>query len=70
MFRPCAVIPVYDHERAIGRVVENVAALQLPCTLVDDGSGADCQRELRRIACRVPGVMLLRLPVRAGRRVP
>lgn len=67
MFRPCAVIPVYDHEHAIGRVVESVAAVGLPCILVDDGSGPACRRELARIASGVAQVNLLRLDANSGK---
>jgi glycosyltransferase involved in cell wall biosynthesis len=66
-FQPCAIIPVYDHERAVARVVEAVHAAGLPCLLVDDGSGAACARELDRLAATVPHTSLLRLPVNGGK---
>jgi len=66
-FLPCAVIPVYDHERAVGRVVAAVHAAGLPCLLVDDGSGPACARELERLAAEVPATTLLRLPVNQGK---
>ena len=39
MFKPCVVIPVYNHEQAIAAVVQGVLAQKLPCILVDYGSG-------------------------------
>ena len=66
---PCAVIPVYDHERAIGRVVDAVHAAGLPCLLVDDGSGAECARELERLAASSPRTTLIRLPHNRGKGV-
>src|SRR5262245_38516553 len=60
MFNPCAVIPVYNHEEAVGGVVENVLAHHLPCILVDDGSGAACARELARLAAASAKITLLR----------
>lgn len=66
-FAPCAVIPVYDHERAVGRVVEALRAVPLPCILVDDGSGPACARELDRIAAALPEVALVRLPRNVGK---
>ena len=48
-FKPCVLIPVYNHEQAISAVVDAVLAHQLPCILVDDGSTADCARVLDRI---------------------
>ena len=66
-FQPCAIIPVYDHERAVARVVAAVRAAGLPCLLVDDGSGAACARELDRLAATVPQTSLLRLPTNGGK---
>ena len=68
MFNPCAVIPVYNHEKAVGGVVENVLAHHLPCILVDDGSGAACARELARLAAAAPEkITLLRYPSNRGK---
>jgi len=66
-FRPCAVIPVFDHERAVARVVAAVRAANLPCLLVDDGSAPACARELDRLAAEVPDTRVLRLPVNRGK---
>ena len=66
-FVPCAIIPVYNHERAVARVVAAVRAAQLPCLLVDDGSSAACARELDRLAAITPQTWLLRLPRNQGK---
>ena len=66
-FKPCAVIPVYDHEQAVGRVVAELARNSLPCILVDDGSAAACTRELQRIATATAGLSLKRLEVNQGK---
>lgn len=66
-FAPCAVIPVYDHEGAVGRVVEAVRVAGLPCVLVDDASGLACARELDRLAGLGPDVSLVRLPRNLGK---
>lgn len=61
MFKPCAVIPVYNHEHAVGAVVDAVLATGLPCILVDDGSSSACALVLDRIAGAAPQqVMLVR----------
>lgn len=67
-FNPLVVIPVFDHEHAIATMVEGVLAADVPCLLVDDGSGAACARELDRLAAlHAPRVGLLRLPVNQGK---
>ena len=66
-FVPCAVIPVYNHERAVGKVVEAVRAAGLPCVLVDDASNEACARELDRLSAADPNVSLVRLPQNLGK---
>ena len=66
-FVPCAVIPVYDHEAVVGRVVAAVRAAGLPCLLVDDGSGPRCAQVLERLAAETPETSLLRLPRNSGK---
>ncbi|HTY49337.1 MAG TPA: glycosyltransferase family 2 protein [Steroidobacteraceae bacterium] len=66
-FVPCAVIPVYNHEHAVARVVAAVRAARLPCLLVDDGSGAACARELDRLVTVTPETWLLRLSRNQGK---
>jgi glycosyltransferase involved in cell wall biosynthesis len=66
-FNPCAIVPVFDHEHAVARVVMAVRAAGLPCLLVDDGSGPGCARELDRLAATVSQTSVLRLPVNGGK---
>jgi glycosyltransferase involved in cell wall biosynthesis len=68
-FSPCAVIPVFDHERTIAQVVAAVRESGLLCLLVDDGSGPACARELERLAREVPGAKLIRLAPNRGKGV-
>jgi len=42
MFKPCIVVPVYNHEHAIGAVVDGLLHHGVPVMLVDDGSNAAC----------------------------
>jgi glycosyltransferase involved in cell wall biosynthesis len=65
-FRPCAVIPVYNHGEAVGAVAVNVRANGLHCILVDDGSAADCASVLDTLA-RAPDVTLVRLASNQGK---
>jgi glycosyltransferase involved in cell wall biosynthesis len=59
VFSACVVIPVYNHEHAIGAVVRSMREQGLPVLLVDDGSDAACARELQRLSA-LPEVSLLR----------
>lgn len=49
MFKPCAVIPVYNHPTAVRSVVRGALAAGLPCIIVDDGSASECAAILDRL---------------------
>jgi glycosyltransferase involved in cell wall biosynthesis len=59
VFAPCIVIPVYNHELAIGAVVDSIRAQGYPIVLVDDGCNAACAQELQRLSA-LPEVTLRR----------
>lgn len=59
MFNACVVIPVYNHEHAIGKVLAQVLEHGMPCILVDDGSSPACAAELDRLAALHPDRVLL-----------
>jgi len=68
VFKPCVLIPVYDHEHAIGAVVREVRVTGIPCILVDDGSSPGCARVLDELAATFPqDVALVRLPQNGGK---
>lgn len=60
------VIPVYNHEHAIGAVVEKVQTYGLPVLLVDDGSKPSCAAVLDELAKR-DGVVLFRRTQNGGK---
>lgn len=64
--KPVVVIPVYNHEHAVGAVVEQVRSRQLPVILVDDGSTAACALVLDELA-KTPNVYLERRPSNGGK---
>lgn len=67
-FRPWVLIPVFDHEHAIGAMVQGVVATGQQCLLVDDGSRNSCARVLDALAREhAPQVTLLRLPQNQGK---
>ncbi len=63
---PVVVIPVYNHEHAIGAVVDQVRARALPVLLVDDGSNPACAAVLDALAQR-EGVSLYRRASNGGK---
>ncbi|WP_181444049.1 glycosyltransferase family 2 protein [Pseudoxanthomonas sp. z9] len=66
--RLMVIIPVFDHEHAIGAMVTGVLASGLDCLLVDDGSGPACARVLDALAdAHAPRVRLLRLAHNQGK---
>lgn len=65
-FQPLVLIPVYNHEGAIGDVVRNVLAHGQRCLLVDDGSSPACAAVLDELA-KQQGVHLLRLSHNLGK---
>jgi glycosyltransferase involved in cell wall biosynthesis len=68
MFSPCVVIPVYNHERAVGDVADGVVRQGLPCIIVDDGSSAACAAALDELAAAAPSqITLLRHAVNRGK---
>jgi len=68
MFKPCIVVPVYNHEHAIGAVVAGLLRHGVPCLLVDDGSAPPCARVLDALVAAHGGrVVLLRLPDNQGK---
>jgi len=50
--KTCIVIPVYNHEEAIGQVIEAIRPFKLPCFLINDGSSPVCSAALAAIAER------------------
>ena len=55
----CVLIPVYNHEHAIGAVVQAVLGHGMHCILVDDGSADSCARVLDALAAAAPQQMTL-----------
>ena len=49
-FRPCALIPVYNHERAVRKVIDRLLPLNLEIIMVDDGSSKACAQVLDALA--------------------
>ena len=66
VFAPCVVIPVYNHEHAIGAVVAGIRAQGVSMVLVDDGCGQACADVLQQLSTRAD-VTLVRHAVNRGK---
>jgi glycosyltransferase involved in cell wall biosynthesis len=67
-FKPCIVVPVYNHEHAIGAVLQGLLRHGVPCILVDDGSAPSCAAVLDALAAQHgQQVQLERLPYNQGK---
>ncbi|WP_248805706.1 glycosyltransferase family 2 protein [Pseudomonas sp. MWU13-2100] len=66
MHKPCAIIPVYNHEAAVPAVIDALLRIGLTCILVDDGSSPACAAVLERLA-EHERVTLVKLPVNQGK---
>ncbi|MCK6652987.1 glycosyltransferase family 2 protein [Enterobacter roggenkampii] len=67
IFRPCVLIPCYNHGAMIASVLSRLAPFGLPCLVVDDGSDAVTRRELERLAAEQPQMTLVRLAQNVGK---
>lgn len=50
--KPCLAIPIFDHGETIRGVVDALAPLELPCLIVDDGSGPSTRERLAELESR------------------
>ncbi|WP_313517973.1 glycosyltransferase family 2 protein [Pseudomonas sp.] len=66
MFRPCAVIPVYNHEHALPLVLQALREAGLACVIVDDASSPACAAAMDRLA-DAEHVHLVRLALNQGK---
>lgn len=66
-FKLSVLIPVYDHEEAIGPTLVRVLEHGYPVLLVDDGSSVKCKDVLIDLEQTYENVSLLRLEVNGGK---
>ena len=64
---PCILIPVYNHEEAVGVIVGQLLRFGLPVVLVDDGSNQSCKKVLQEINNQYSSVILVTLPNNLGK---
>lgn len=64
-FRPCALIPIYNHKETIAATVQALRTHGLPVLVVDDGSDACTRAVLDGLVAS--DVTLIRLPQNSGK---
>ena len=66
-FRPCVLIPCYNHGAMMASVLARLAPCDLPGLGVDDGSDETTRRTLEDLAADHPQITLLRLAENSGK---
>ncbi len=66
-FNPCILIPAYNHERPLPKILEQLASYPLSCILVDDGSQESCAELIRSLSAQYPWVQAIRLEPNQGK---
>lgn len=68
-FKPCIIVPCYNHGHAVGATIERCLALagEYRVILVDDGSEDVCAQRLDQLADANPRVLLERLTPNQGK---
>jgi glycosyltransferase involved in cell wall biosynthesis len=67
LFRPCAVVPVYNHGRTALAVVQGLKDRGLPAILVDDGSDEATKADLAAVLDAIPRTQMVVLPRNGGK---
>jgi glycosyltransferase involved in cell wall biosynthesis len=66
MFKPCIIIPAYNHHQHIHTVIDGLGP-EIPCLIIDDGSSSPCREALQDIVQSRPWVELIRLQKNQGK---
>jgi len=67
LFKPCVVIPIYNHKDSIGGVVTELQPLELPILIADDGSNEATRAVLDSLEARRSGISVKHLPRNGGK---
>ncbi len=64
---PCIIIPVYNHEVPLPRIMEGLRPYALPCILLDDGSRESCAEVIQGLSARYPWARSVREDINHGK---
>lgn len=66
-YRPCTLIPVYNHWRALQPIVSHFCQMGIPVLLIDDGSDNQCKTVMEELAGSLNAVHLHSLQTNSGK---
>ena len=66
-YKPCIVIPIYNHKNTIAAVIARLSVYETPIFIVDDGSDIATQQVLEQLAQQYSMVHLHRLSNNSGK---
>ncbi|MBN1378375.1 MAG: glycosyltransferase family 2 protein [Gammaproteobacteria bacterium] len=67
MYKPCVIIPVYNHPHVIRAMVHKIVDMGYPCILIDDGSDPECKNILFDLARESEQINLIRFDKNQGK---
>ena len=66
-FKPCLLIPVFNHGSGFEATIAELAPMQPACIVVDDGSDAHCRATIDAVVGMHPWIESLRRPHNGGK---
>ncbi len=66
-FKPCIIIPVYNHEHGLAVILPKIQKVGLPIILVNDGSSVDCKNAMINMTSESPLIQLIHLISNQGK---
>ncbi len=66
-FKPCVVIPIYNHGRTVPGIIDKIKAFGIPVILVDDGSAAETKSFLKDLPSGSNSIFLYTFPENQGK---
>lgn len=66
-FKPCIIIPVYNHEKPLAGVIKQLKPYNISCLLIDDGSEQNCADIIQEISQRETWVSAITHPQNLGK---
>lgn len=66
-FKPCAVVPVYNHHQVLAQTLKGISQSGLPIVLVDDGSAEETKQVMKQLASMDNTIHLIIRPANGGK---